>query len=152
MKKSIQSNSAKTTQRIARELAKTILKSPKRRRAFVLALKGELGAGKTAFLQGFAQGLKIKENILSPTFLIIKSYKIQNTGYKIQYFYHIDCYRLKSAKELLGLEWKEIVSNPNNIVAVEWADHVRSIIPKHALWLFFSYGKERITDRTIKFN
>ena len=133
MKKSIQSHSLQTTKHIAKELAKTILKSPKRRGAFVLALKGELGAGKTSFVQGLARGFGIKENALSPTFLIVKQYKLS----KQRTFYHIDCYRLKSPKELLSLEWKEIIQNPNNIVAVEWADKVKSIIPKHALWISF---------------
>jgi len=147
MKKSIQSSSLQTTKRIAKELAKTILKSPKRKRALVLALKGELGAGKTSFVQGLAKGLGVKGNVLSPTFLIVKSYKLQTKNYKL--FYHIDCYRLKNPKELLRLEWKDIIKDPQNIVAVEWADHVRSIVPKDALWLFFSHkGGDA---RTIRF-
>jgi len=157
MKKSIQSRSLRATKRIAREFSITILKSPKRNRAFVLALKGELGAGKTSFIQGFAKGLGVKENVLSPTFLIIKKYEIRdsksekNTKYIIlntRYFYHIDCYRLKGAKELLQLEWEKIIQNPNNIVAVEWADRVKSIIPKHALWISFSHGNG-LTKRKI---
>ena len=145
MKKSIQSHSLQTTKRIAKELAKTIFKSPKGREAFVLALKGELGAGKTSFVQGLARGFGIKENVLSPTFLIVKQYKLS----KQRTFYHIDCYRLKSPKELLSLEWKEIIQNPNNIVAVEWADKVKSIIPKHALWVSFSHGTTGLTSRDI---
>ncbi|MCH7551937.1 tRNA (adenosine(37)-N6)-threonylcarbamoyltransferase complex ATPase subunit type 1 TsaE [Patescibacteria group bacterium] len=168
MKKSIYSDSLKITQGIAKELARTILESPERsftrfkdkslerpleqssllqpqKGAFVLALKGELGAGKTSFVQGLAKGLGVKGNVLSPTFLIVKSYKLSRQ----RMFYHIDCYRLKSAKELLQLEWKEIIQNPNNIVAVEWADHVKSIIPKHALWISFSHGKAGLTERKI---
>jgi len=92
MKKSIQSHSLKTTKRIAKELAKTILKSPKRKRALVLALKGELGTGKTSFVQGLAKGLGVTGNILSPTFLIVRKYQLPNT----KHLYHIDCYRLKN--------------------------------------------------------
>jgi|TARA_B100001971_G_C17926053_1_gene400257 tRNA threonylcarbamoyladenosine biosynthesis protein TsaE len=147
MKKSIQSSSLKTTQRIAKELAKTILKSPKRKGAFVLALKGELGAGKTSFTQGLAKGLSVKGNVLSPTFLIIKKYQIPRSTF--QNFYHIDCYRIKNAKELLQLEWKDITKDSQNIVAVEWADKVKSIIPKHALWLSFSHKGGNA--RTIRF-
>ena len=92
MKKSIQSHSPKTTERIAKELAKTILENPTRKGAFVLALKGELGAGKTSFVQGLAKGFGVKENVLSPTFLIVKFYKLQTiikisrreTNHKIQ--------------------------------------------------------------------
>jgi len=100
MKKSIHSDSVKITKGIAKELAKTILMTPKKKGAFVVALKGELGAGKTSFVQGFAKGLGIKKNVLSPTFLIVKPYDLL----KGRMFYHIDCYRLKNAKELLELE------------------------------------------------
>ena len=73
-------------------------------------------------------------------------YKLQATNYKL--FYHIDCYRLKNPKELLDLEWKKIIQNPNNIVAVEWADRVKSIIPKDALWISLAQGSE-LTKRDI---
>ena len=146
MKKSIRSYSVQATQRIAKELAKAILKSPKRKRALVLALKGELGAGKTSFVQGLAKGLGIKEKVLSPTFLIVKRFHVSRSRFKE--FYHIDCYRLKNPKELLDLEWKKIIQNPNNIVAVEWAYRVKSIIPKDALWISFSQGDE-LTERDI---
>lgn len=147
MKKSIQSNSITETKRFAKELAKTILKSPRRKGALVLALKGELGSGKTTFIQGLARGIGIKENVLSPTFLIVKSYKLQAISYKL--FYHIDCYRIKNPKELLQLEWKDIAGNPNNIVAVEWADKVKSILPKDVLWLSFSHTKDEPRKRII---
>ena len=146
MKKSIQSYSLKTTQRIAKELGITILHSPKGEGAFVLALKGELGAGKTSFVQGLAKGLGIKEKVLSPTFLIVKRFHVSRS--RFQAFYHIDCYRLKNPKELLDLEWKKIIQNPHNIVAVEWAGRVKSIIPKDALWISFSQGDE-LTTREI---
>ncbi|MDP4007487.1 MAG: tRNA (adenosine(37)-N6)-threonylcarbamoyltransferase complex ATPase subunit type 1 TsaE [bacterium] len=144
---SIQTHSAPETKRVAKELGTAILESPKRKGAVVFALKGELGAGKTSFVQGLAKGLGVKENVLSPTFLIVKSYKLRAKNYKL--LYHIDCYRLKTSKELLQLEWKEIVGDPNNIVAVEWADRVKPIIPKDALWISFSYGEE--DTRAIRF-
>tara|TARA_Y100000310_G_scaffold340409_1_gene436103 strand:+ start:5801 stop:6244 length:444 start_codon:yes stop_codon:yes gene_type:complete len=145
MEKSIQSNSTNETQRIAKELAAAVLESPQRTGAFVLALQGELGSGKTTFAQGFAKGFGIKDKILSPTFLIVKKYEIRNT----RYFYHIDCYRLKAPKELLQLDWKEIVADPKNIVLVEWADRVRRVVPNDALWISFSHrGTEK---RTVRF-
>jgi tRNA A37 threonylcarbamoyladenosine biosynthesis protein TsaE len=61
----------------------------------------------------------------------------------------VDCYRLKGAQELLALGWKEIVADPRNIVVVEWADKVKSIIPKDALWLTFSHAGK--TKRTLSF-
>ncbi|GAH10373.1 unnamed protein product [marine sediment metagenome] len=71
-------------------------------------------------MQGFSKGLGIKEKILSPTFVIMK--KFQVPGKKIvHWFYHIDCYRIRKPKELSDLGFKEIISNPKNIVAIEWA-------------------------------
>ena len=146
MKSQFLSHSAKETKDFAKNLARQILlKSPKEKYAFVLGLEGELGAGKTSFVQGFAKGLGVKEKVLSPTFLIMRKYQIPNT----RYLYHVDCYRLKGAQELLALGWKAIVADPRNIVVVEWADKVKSIIPKDALWLTFSHtGK---TKRTLSF-
>ncbi|MFQ6049718.1 MAG: tRNA (adenosine(37)-N6)-threonylcarbamoyltransferase complex ATPase subunit type 1 TsaE [Candidatus Paceibacterales bacterium] len=127
-------------------LAKEILKSSLRDKAFVFGLEGDLGGGKTTFLQGFTKGLGIGEKILSPTFVILKKFEIprtkaslvrgrRNPEFKI--FYHIDCYRIKKAKEILDLGFKEIISNPKNIVAVEWADRIRQIMPKGTIWLKF---------------
>ncbi|MCH7828787.1 tRNA (adenosine(37)-N6)-threonylcarbamoyltransferase complex ATPase subunit type 1 TsaE [Patescibacteria group bacterium] len=145
--KSFQSVSVQQTKKRAAELGRRILQGPLGNHALVIALRGNLGSGKTTFVQGLAREFGIKEKVLSPTFLIIKRFHVSRSRFRE--FYHIDCYRLKSAKELLGLEWKEIIQNPNNIVAVEWADHVKSIIPKHALWISFSHGGRE--KRTIRF-
>ena len=103
--------------------------------ARVLGLTGDLGAGKTTFLQGFAKGLGIKEKILSPTFIIIR---------RLRNFYHIDCYRIKKPKEILNLGFKEIMSDPKNIVAIEWAERIRPLLPKSAILVQFKpVGKNK---------
>jgi len=111
--------------------------------AFVIGLVGDLGGGKTCFLQGFAKGLGLKEKILSPTFVIIKKYKIQNTKYKIQYFFHIDCYRIQKPQEILDLGFERIIANPKNIVAIEWADRIRKIMPLNTIWINFEFVSPR---------
>ncbi len=123
------SKSLKQTNKIALGLAKKALKS---KRPFILGLKGNLGSGKTTFIQGFGKGLGIKDRILSPTFVILKRFKIKDKN-----FYHIDCYRIKSPKEILDLGFKEIISNSQNIVAIEWADKIKKIMPKDTIWLKF---------------
>ncbi len=122
-----------------------------RKGALVLGLEGDLGGGKTTFLQGFAKGLGIKEKILSPTFIIFRKYKIQNTKYKIQNFYHIDCYRIRKSKEIFDLGLKEIISNPRNIVAIEWADRIKKILPKNVLSLKFGFIGKTSRKITIKY-
>ncbi len=127
MKKIITTTSASQTQKIGEEFAKKI-KAP----AFV-ALFGDLGSGKTTFLQGFAKGLGVKEKILSPTFVILK---------RFGNFYHIDCYRINSENDLLELNFKEIISGSKNIVAVEWPDKIKKIIPKNAIHIKFEFINE----------
>ncbi len=124
---------------------KKTLQSGGGKRALVLGLEGDLGGGKTTFLQGFAKGLGIKEKITSPTFVIIKRFYVP---YSIFHdFYHIDCYRIRKPKEIFNLGLKEIISNPRNIVAIEWADRIKKILPKNVLFLKFGFvGK---TSRKI---
>lgn len=104
-------------------------------KASVLALTGELGSGKTTFVQGLAKGLRIEQRIISPTFIIVRKYKISpNTN-----FYHIDLYRLEENVEFevknLGVD--DIWDNPENIVAIEWAEKIKKMIPKNSAWVKF---------------
>ncbi|MBI1984939.1 MAG: tRNA (adenosine(37)-N6)-threonylcarbamoyltransferase complex ATPase subunit type 1 TsaE [Candidatus Wildermuthbacteria bacterium] len=135
--------SALETEALAINIASSI--RPRLKGAFVIALQGDLGSGKTTFARGFARGLGIKGKILSPTFLIIKAYKIPLAESSFKRFVHVDCYRLKSPKELLSLGWKDIMADPRNVVLVEWADMAKSIIPKSAWRIRFSHkgGNER---------
>ena len=108
---------------------------PLSKKAFVVALKGDLGSGKTSFIQGLAQGLKIKENILSPTFVIQKDFSLALKNYKN--FYHIDAYRLKGPEELLELGFKDLIKNPQNLIVIEWADRIEKILPRSVLKMDF---------------
>ncbi len=107
--------------------------------AIILGLRGELGAGKTTFVQGFAKGLGIENKILSPTFVILKKFKISKSEIKFQTFFHIDCYRLNNGEELLNLGFEEIISNPENIVLIEWPENVKSVLPEDAMFLNFKF-------------
>lgn len=133
--------SAGQTKKLGEKIAKDILMVKSGEKARVIGLVGDLGGGKTTFLQGFARGLGVKEKILSPTFIIVR---------RIKNFYHIDCYRVKDSKELLELGFKEIISNPKNIVAVEWADRIRKIMPSGTRWINFDFIDSKIRKITIK--
>jgi len=126
----IVTKSAKETQRVGMFLAEEFIKNkPDKNKAVVVALEGDLGGGKTTFIQGFAKGLGIKDKITSPTFVIMKKYN---------FLYHIDCYRIKN-KDLLELDFNEIISNNCNFIVIEWAERVKKILPKNTLWLKFEY-------------
>ncbi len=133
---------------------KDLICSNRMTQAQIICLEGDLGSGKTTFVQGFLKGLGVKGPYTSPTFIIMKHYKRKAFGIKfkisnakskmpkvkhlIQNIYHIDAYRIKS-KDLLNLGWKEIITSPENIIIIEWADRVKKIIPKNALWINFKW-------------
>jgi len=108
-----------------------------------IGLVGNLGAGKTTFVQFLAQALGVKENVNSPTFNIIKSYKIINqkspvahraTGQaKIKNLVHIDAYRLNSPEELQALGVEEYFDDPCAITVIEWADRIKKILPARTI-------------------
>lgn len=146
-----QSHSALQTKKIGRILAEELSRENTQKRAQVLALQGDLGGGKTTFLQGFARGLGIKEKILSPTFVILKKFKIRSLRFK--YFYHIDCYRIEKSKEILDLDFKKITSDNKNIVAIEWAERVKEILPQNTILINFEFinkNKRKIILRCPK--
>lgn len=91
----------------------------------IIALIGEIGTGKTTFVQGFAKGLGIKEKIISPTFVLIRQHKIPSKGI----LFHIDLYRLDMVDtKSLGIE--DFWSNPDNYVLIEWGEKIENILPK----------------------
>lgn len=128
---------AKGEKRTRLSSSKEILKTKPLKGALVVGLEGDLGGGKTTFLQGFARGLGIKEKILSPTFIIMRKFHVPCSMFHD--FYHIDCYRVGKSKEVLDLGLKEIISNSQNIVAIEWADRIRKILPKKTIIFKFEF-------------
>lgn len=139
----ILSKSEAQTKKVAGLLAACLAEAEKHRRkeAWVIGLEGKLGSGKTKFIQGFAKRLGIRQRLTSPTFVLLKKYKN---------LYHIDCYRLNKSKELLDLDFKEIISNPQNIVLIEWAEKVRTILPRDTIWVRFKIVSEK--ERKILIN
>jgi tRNA threonylcarbamoyladenosine biosynthesis protein TsaE len=122
------SKSEKQTKKIASDLAKNLVGQN------IICLYGELGAGKTTFVSGFAKGLGIKKRILSPTFVIIRQYLIPKSE---KVLFHIDLYRLQNSQEIDGLGIGELLSDPKNIVVVEWAEKLESLLPKRRIEVKF---------------
>ena len=138
---SYKTTSFRQTKKLANLLARKFLRRRlKQKGALILALSGELGAGKTTFIQGFMRGLGVRKKITSPTFVLIKNYKLKTSNYKR--VYHVDCYRIKNAGELLKLGLREIFENPQNIVLIEWTERIRRALPKNAIWLKFEHGEK----------
>ncbi|OGZ73873.1 MAG: tRNA (adenosine(37)-N6)-threonylcarbamoyltransferase complex ATPase subunit type 1 TsaE [Candidatus Staskawiczbacteria bacterium RIFCSPLOWO2_01_FULL_38_12b] len=137
----------KQTQKIGQNFAHEILTAKPGQSTVILALQGDLGAGKTTFLQGFAKGLGIKEVVNSPTFVIMKRFKItprsslraKRSNLMFKNFYHFDLYRLNNPQEILDLGFGEIIKNPENIVAIEWPEKIKEILPKDAILITFDH-------------
>ena len=109
--------------------------------ALVVALEGDLGAGKTTFVQGVARALGIKESVTSPTFVIQKTYPLQGSDFK--QLVHIDAYRLKGAHELEVLEWKDAVADPSNLIFIEWPERVAGALPTNTRALHLEFIDEQ---------
>lgn len=131
------SNSTDDTRIFGKQLAHDLKKKHQN-----IFLAGELGAGKTTLLKGIGEGLGIKEDIISPSFQLIRRYNCPN-GIKL---IHLDLYRLKDINEILHLGWWELLEE-EGIVAVEWADRAKDILPEKANFLtikFISKKKRQI--------
>lgn len=114
------------TQKIAKDFALRLTQGEK---ATVVGLYGDLGAGKTSFTQGVAKALGVTENIVSPTFVIEKIYELGNQ--KFSHLIHIDAYRLDDESELLDLGFQKLISDPKNLILIEWPEKVLGIMPEH---------------------
>lgn len=132
--------SPKETQNLGKKIAKSL--KDKR----TLCLYGELGSGKTTFIQGFAQGLGIKKRIISPTFIFMREYPLKNG----KQFYHLDCYRLKKLNEAKNLGLSYFFDNPSNIIAIEWAEKIRKILPGERIDIKFENLGENKRKITVK--
>lgn len=108
-------------------------------RALVLALSGELGAGKTTFTQGFMKGLGVRRRIQSPTFVVFKKFSIPAKKSPFATVIHVDAYRLNNARELRVLGFADELKKPKNIILIEWPERVKGIIPKHHIRISFSH-------------
>jgi len=106
-------------------------------KATVVVLQGELGSGKTAFAKALGKMMGINEHIVSPTFVIMKSYNIDWKGFKK--LIHVDAYRIESESELLNLGWNELVENPQHLILIEWPERVEGILPKDSRRIFFKH-------------
>lgn len=113
MRKSIITKSIKATQNFGKKIARRI------KNGAIVCLYGDLGAGKTTLVQGIAAGLGIKKKVISPTFILMRSYGR---------LYHLDLYRLEDTSQL-GLE--ELWQDPKNILLIEWPEKVEKILPKN---------------------
>ena len=144
---SISSENVRQTTLLAKILAAEITKTKPSQNAMVIGLSGDLGAGKTTFVKALVRGLGVRKKVISPTFIIMRSFPIKGSYTKI---YHVDAYRLDgTALTRLGLNG--IMKDPRNIVVIEWADRVRRLLPRDAIMINIEHSSEG-NERHFTFN
>jgi tRNA threonylcarbamoyladenosine biosynthesis protein TsaE len=143
--KSVITNNFSETQQLGFDFAKKLKGSS------VVALHGNLGSGKTTFVQGLAKGLGIEKHLISPTFIIMRTYEIQvknqkskvkSAIQKLKMFYHVDLYRIESERDVEGLGLLEIIDDSENIVVIEWPEKIEKVLPKDRIDIFFEYVED----------
>lgn len=109
----------------------------------VICLQGELGAGKTTFVQGAAQGWGSLDQVSSPTFVLVNAYHRADGGQ----LSHFDAYRIESLGEAEELDLDALLAS--GALFVEWAERVEPILPAERLWAFLEYESEE--HRSLRF-
>ncbi|TSC66012.1 MAG: UPF0079 ATP-binding protein [Candidatus Doudnabacteria bacterium Gr01-1014_77] len=138
--------SLKELQKLAKAVAKTL------KGGEILALSGELGAGKTTFTKLLFKELGIKSRIVSPTFILMVPYIHDGKTY-----YHLDLYRTNSIKEVQGLGLEELWEKKNNTFVIEWAERIKKYLPKKTIFFKLEVvsvktGERKITIKNVKKN
>ena len=133
-------NSEQEMLAFGKEFAKSATSTP-----YVIELIGDVGAGKTTFVRGLAQGLGLQEPITSPSFTISKSYALPNG----QTLVHYDFYRLPDPG-IMSEDLTESINNPNTITVVEWADSVADLLPTNHTQIYIHYNNDNTRLIEIK--
>lgn len=134
------SRSEEDTASLARELA---AKLP---RGTVIALYGDLGAGKTVFSRAFAKAIGVTETVSSPTYTIIQEYLLDDGGY----FYHLDLYRIQNSRDALAFAVDEYLNDANSYALLEWPERIEDILPPDTLIINIKHLND--TEREITVN
>ena len=121
------SHSVAQTQRLGARLGE------RARAGDVFCLEGDLGSGKTCFAQGLGRGLGIVEDITSPTFILANEHR----GGRLT-LYHLDVYRMSSAREAWGIGLDDYLSG-DGVCVIEWAEKIRAALPEERLWITFRH-------------
>ncbi len=112
----------------------------------ILALRGDLGAGKTTLTQQLLSRAGFKGVVSSPTFVIEKRYQLTKPFRKIKQIIHIDAYRLTKGNDLIKLGWDKLRQLENTLIIVEWPEIVADILPANTLFV----DLETIDEETRK--
>ncbi len=130
----IHTTSANQTREVGKEFAACLVPSD------VICLYGDLGSGKTTFVQGIMQGLGLSQHAVSPTFILVHEYTIFHPA--IKKVYHVDLFRIKHKEEVKQLGITSLFRDKNAVTVIEWAEKAEKILPDQRLEIFFVYSDD----------
>lgn len=128
------STSCEQTEQLGKKLAKTLSG------AEIIAMFGDLGAGKTAFTRGLCRGLNVTSNVCSPTFTIVNEYA---GDFRV---YHFDMYRVNTLDDLYSTGYFDYLDS--GILVIEWSENIEDVLPENAIRLTIQYGESE-NERVI---
>jgi tRNA threonylcarbamoyladenosine biosynthesis protein TsaE len=131
-------DSPEKTEFFASELAKKI------KPGMVIALIGNLGAGKTTFAKGFAKGMGIKNHVISPTFKLVSEY------FGKLFLYHIDCYRLDTSIDFLNIGGENYLNPVHGVSLIEWPERIKDLWSDDWIYIYFKRIEDEPNTRIIK--
>jgi len=117
----------------------------------VIALNGELGSGKTTFIKGLAKSSAVKEEITSPTFVVLKSYQGKIKDKEIV-LVHIDAYRINNIDDIKSVGIEDYLERNDVVMVVEWAERIKEILPADLYQINFKFIDENTREISYDFN
>ncbi len=125
-----------------------VFKEEAREGALVVALSGDLGAGKTTFVQILARALGVSATVQSPTFVIMKSY--ETTDPIFTQLFHMDAYRIDDLAELRPLRFAEMLATPRALFCIEWAEKIKPALPDRVISITIDIGEDERREITVE--
>lgn len=137
VKRQVETRSAEETQALAAQVEAELPTGA------VVCLHGDLGAGKTCFVQGLARALGVRRPVGSPTFTLINEYRGRRG------LAHIDLYRIRGAADAFGLGLEDYLAHYDGIVAIEWAERAAELLPEDCWHVWMAAGADGEESRQV---
>lgn len=115
----------------------------------IIALHGDLGAGKTTFVKGLAEELRVEEIITSPTFVVLKDYPAKIKGKDIE-LVHIDAYRSETIEDIKSVGFEDFMNRDDVVMIIEWPEKIAEILNENVINIYFEVVDEKTRKIEIK--
>ncbi|MEK7600407.1 MAG: tRNA (adenosine(37)-N6)-threonylcarbamoyltransferase complex ATPase subunit type 1 TsaE [Patescibacteria group bacterium] len=132
----ITTHSAQETQAVAARILASLDALPTSRGALVIRLEGDLGAGKTTFVQGLVRAMGVMDAVRSPTFVLMKRYPRPGARDVV----HMDCYRIHRPDEVASLDLPALFTDPDVLMLIEWPERIADILPSTTLTISLAHA------------